>query len=217
MKQKTLFILSGVVLLLIFVGATLYYTSGKQEEAVQAVAQKQDNLHRAYSPSKGPEAAKVLIVEFFDPACGTCRDFYPFVHRLMAAHRGQVRVAMRHAPFHDGSIEVVKIMEAARNQGKYFETLEALFASQDAWVLNHVVQQDRVWDAIAGVGLDLERIRQDMNSPEITAHIVQDMEDAKALNVTMTPEFFVNGRPMPSFGYDQLQTLVEEAVAENYR
>ncbi|MFA5083129.1 MAG: thioredoxin domain-containing protein [Hydrogenophilaceae bacterium] len=216
MKQKTLFILSGITLLLAFLAATLYYTSGKQEEAIEAVAQKQDNLHRMHSPGKGAEDAKVLIVEFFDPACGTCRDFYPFVHRLMEAHPGQVRVAMRHAPFHEGSVDVVKIMEAARLQGKYWQTLEALFASQDDWVLNHVVQQDRVWNAIAGVGLDLDRIRRDMNAPEIAANMVQDMEDAKALNVTMTPEFFVNGRPMPSFGHEQLQTLVEEAVAENY-
>lgn len=216
MKQKTLFILSAIVLLLAFVAGTLYYTGKKQEEATQAVAQKQDNLHRMHSPTKGPAEAKVLIVEFFDPACGTCRDFYPFVQQLMAAHPGRVRVAMRHAPFHEGSVDVVKIMEAARRQGKYWETLEALFATQDNWVQDHRVQPERVWDALAGVGLDLERIRRDMNAPEIAALIVQDMEDAKALNVTMTPEFFVNGRPMPSFGYDQLQGLVEAAVAESY-
>jgi protein-disulfide isomerase len=217
MKQKTLFILSAVALLLVFLGATLYYTSGKQEEAIQAVAQKQDNLNRTYSPTQGPAEAKVVIVEFFDPACGTCRDFYPFVHKLMAAHPGQVRVAMRHAPFHEGSVDVVKILEAANRQGKYWETLEALFASQDNWVLNHVVQPEKVWAALANVGLDLDRIRQDMNAPAISANIVQDMEDAKALNVTMTPEFFVNGRPMPSFGHEQLQALVEEAVAASYR
>jgi len=217
MKQKTLFIVSAVVLLLAFAGAALYYTGGKQEAAVQAAAALPDSLNRAHAPTKGPAEAKVVIVEFFDPACGTCRDFYPFVKHLMDAHPGQVRVAMRHAPFHEGSLEVVKILEAARKQDKYWETLEALFVRQDDWAQNHVVQQDRVWAALAGAGLDLDRIRQDMNAPEITANIVQDMEDTKALGVTMTPEFFVNGRPMPSFGFEQLQGLVEEAVAERYR
>ena len=217
MNKKILFIISAVALLLVFVAGTLFYNSQKQEAATQAVALKQDNLVRMHSPTEGPADAKVVIVDFFDPACGTCREFYPFVKQLMAAHPGQVRVVLRHAPFHDGSADVVKIMEAARRQGKYFETLEALFATQDNWVLNHQVQADRGWDALAGVGLDLDRIRQDMNSPEIAALIAQDLEDAKALNVTMTPEFFVNGRPMPSFGYEQLQTLVEEAVAANYR
>ncbi|NTV95162.1 MAG: thioredoxin domain-containing protein [Thiobacillus sp.] len=217
MKQKTLFIVSAIVLLLVFVAGTLFYTGQKQAESTEAVAQNPSNLLRAYSPTEGPAEAKVTIVDFFDPACGTCRDFYPFVKQLMAAHPGQVRVVLRHAPFHEGSLDVVRIMEAARKQGKYFETLAALFATQDNWVQDHRVQADRVWDAIAGVGLDLDRVRQDMNSPEIVANITQDMEDAKSLNVTMTPEFFVNGRPMPSFGFAQLKDLVETAVAENYR
>jgi protein-disulfide isomerase len=215
--KKTLFIASALVLLLVFAGAALFYTSHKQEAATQAAPRNQANLVRMYSPTEGPADAKVVIVDFYDPACGTCRDFYPFVQQLMHDHPGQVRVVLRHAPFHDGSVDVVKILEAARRQGKYFETLQALFATQDDWVLNHRVQADRVWDAIAGVGLDLDRIRKDMNAPEIAAQIDQDLADAKALNVTMTPEFFVNGRPMPSFGYEQLRNLVDEAVAENYR
>ena len=47
-----------------------------------------------------------------------------------------------------------------------------------------------------------------MNAPEIQAIIDQDLADAKALNVTMTPGFFVNGKTMSSFGYDQLKNLV---------
>jgi len=40
----------------------------------------------------------------------------------------------------------------------------------------------------------------------------RDIDDAKALKVTATPEYFVNGRPMPSFGLQQLQDLVNEAL-----
>lgn len=217
MKQKTLFILSAVVLLLAFVIGTLVYTSEQEKEATQHAALNQANLLRMHSPTLGPAEAKVLIVEFFDPACETCRNFYPFVKELMAAHPGQVRLAMRYTPFHDGAEQVVKILEAARKQGKYWETLEALYATQHDWVEHHSVQPERVWAVLAPVGLDLDRIRQDMEAPEIAAIITQDLEDAKALNVEKTPEFFVNGRPMPSFGYAQLQTLVEDEVATAYR
>lgn len=216
MKQKTLFILSAVILLLVFAGATLFYTSDKQEQATEAVALNQANLVRMHSPTLGSAEAKVLIVEFFDPACETCRAFYPFIKELMAAHPDRVRLAMRYTPFHEGSDHAVKVLEAARRQGKYWETLEALYAAQETWVIHHRVEPDRMWDALSGVGLDMERVRQDMNAPEIAALVAQDMADAETLKVTKTPEFFVNGRPMPSFGYEQLQTLVEEAVANNY-
>lgn len=217
MSQKTLFILAAAVLLLAFAVSTLYYTSTQQEETTQAAIPNQEHLLRMHSPTLGSAEAKVLIVEFFDPACETCRDFYPFVKQLMAAHPDRIRLAMRYTPFHEGSDQVVKILEAARKQGKYWETLEALYAAQESWVLQHRAQPDRVWDVLGGVGLDLDRVREDMASPAIAAVIDQDLRDAQALNVTQTPEFFVNGQPMPSFGYGQLQTLVEEAVERAYR
>ena len=47
--------------------------------------------------------------------------------------------------------------------------------------------------------------------------IAQDLADAQTLNVTKTPEFFVNGKPLPSFGYEQLKTLVDEALISAQR
>jgi protein-disulfide isomerase len=59
----------------------------------------------------------------------------------------------------------------------------------------------------------VERLRADMRSPEIARVIEQDMADANKVGVAATPEFYVNGRPLPSFGYDQLRTLVDEELA----
>lgn len=55
-----------------------------------------------------------------------------------------------------------------------------------------------------------------MYAPDIAQIVQQDIADAKALNVTQTPEFFVNGKPMPSFGYEQLTALVNNALASAY-
>lgn len=217
MKQKTLFVVAAVVLLLAFAGATLFYASHKQDVASQTAQQHQENLVRMHSPTLGPADASVHIVEFFDPACETCRDFYPFVKQLMAAHPGQVRLTLRYAPFHDGSDYVVKVLEAARRQGKYWETLERLYDTQGSWTEHHRVLSERVLMALDGIGLDAARLAQDLQAPEIAALIARDLDDAHALKVTMTPEFFVNGQPLPSFGRDQLQSLVEAAVAGHAR
>lgn len=42
------------------------------------------------------------------------------------------------------------------------------------------------------------------------------MADARALGVTKTPGFFVNGRPLPRFGLEELQTLVKEELRGAY-
>ena len=81
---------------------------------------------------------------------------------------------------------------------------------------NHVVQRDRVLPALVGVGLDVERLMADMNSPEGLARMERDQKDAVTLKVSATPEYFVNGRPLPSFGQQQLLDLVREELEKAY-
>jgi protein-disulfide isomerase len=215
-SKKGVFIVSAIVLLAVFVLGTLVYNRDKLDKGAKAAEQNLAFLVREHSPRLGPAEAKVHLVEFFDPACGTCRDFYPLVKDLMKANRDKMRLSLRYAPFHAGSDNVVRILEAARKQDKYWQTLEAVLASQPYWAPNHKAEIDYVWPQLRNLGLDLDRIRRDMYAPEIDRVLAQDLADAKALNVTMTPEFFVNGRPLPEFGYEQLQKLVNNAVAKAY-
>ena len=212
MKQKNLFIAAiGILVIAFFVGA-FFYQKQQSEQAAQRAAQNLAVLVRAGAPSFGNPDAAVHIVEFFDPACDTCREFYPMVKALMAEHPGKIRLTMRYAPFHPGSEPVVRALEAARKQGQFRQTLEALFASQNDWVRNHTAYVDSIWRALDPLGLDMARLQNDMNSPEISATIARDVADAKTMNVTATPEYFVNGKPLPSFGFDQLRSLVGEAL-----
>jgi protein-disulfide isomerase len=70
---------------------------------------------------------------------------------------------------------------------------------------------------LEGLGLNIEQMKTDMNAPDVAQRIEQELKDAKTLKVTQTPEYFVNGRPLPSFGLEQLQTLVREEVQTAYR
>ncbi len=90
-------------------------------------------LVRPGAPSLGPAGAKVTLVEFLDPACETCAVFYPEVKKMLAANPDRLRLVVRHVPFHDGSEAVVRMLEAARLQDRYWQALEALFAAQDKW------------------------------------------------------------------------------------
>jgi protein-disulfide isomerase len=217
MKQKTLFVGSAVLLLLTFVIGALVYNAEKASETPKTVMQNQAALVRFHAPTLGNAEAKVHIVEFLDPACGTCAAFYPFVKRMIAANPGKIRLFIRYAPLHRGSDQVVAALEAARKQGMYWEALEALLGSQAQWVINHTAHLNLAWQPLARIGVNVEQARHDMQAPEIARLIAQDIEDTRTLNVTKTPEFFVNGRPMPSFGYEELQKLVSHALAQSYR
>jgi protein-disulfide isomerase len=130
----------------------------------------------------------------------------------MAEVPGDIRLSVRHVAFHDGADHAVKVLEASRNQDKYWQTLEALLASQSQWVQNHVVQPDRIGPVIAGVGLDMAQLEADMNSVDVLRRMEKDKNDSVILKVAATPEYFVNGRPLPSFGQQQLADLVREEL-----
>jgi len=217
MKQKTLFIVALVGLLFAFIGGTLLYTAQKEDQSAQQPDTHRAALVRMHSPTFGNADAPVVIVEFFDPACDTCRAFYPLVKEMMAANPDRIRLVLRYAPFHDGSDKVVAVLEAARKQDKFWPALEALLAAQADWAPHHTPQVALVWKHLEGLGLNLEQMRADMISPVIASLIAQDLADARTLNVTQTPEYFVNGKPLPSFGFEQLKKLVDDALNEAQR
>jgi protein-disulfide isomerase len=214
MKQKTLFAVSAIALLLVFVAGILFYSGQKEKAANQLAETNRAALIRMHSPTEGKTDAPVIIVEFFDPACETCRDFYPMVKKMMAANPDKIRIVLRYAPFHMGSDKVVAMLEAARRQGKLWPALEVLFAKQSQWTQHHAANVDEAWRLLGGIGLNMEQMAFDMTSPEIAKVIAQDLADAKTLNVTMTPEYFVNGKPLPSFGFDQLKALVDDELTK---
>ena len=208
MKHKTIFIVALGALLVMFAFGTLLYNLINKDQATAVPDAKRAALVRSHSPAIGKVGAPVVIVEFFDPACGTCAAFYPRVKEIMAANPDRIRLVLRYAPFHKGSDKVVAVLEATRQQGKFWPALEALLSTQEDWSPNHLPQVDRVWKHLEGLGLDLDKVRADMTAPEIARVIAQDLDDAQALNVTQTPEYFVNGKPLPSFGLEQLQKLM---------
>lgn len=216
MNRKILFISIAGLLLLVFAVGVVLFKNHKDAQHNTSISNNLSALHRAGAPIKGTSDAKVTIVEFLDPACETCREFYPLVQQLIDQYPGKVKVVVRYAPLHPGSDQVVKMLEAARHQDKFWQALELLFGSQNRWVINHASQPMQALTVLESLGLDKERFLADMHRPEVAQVIQQDIQDGQALNVRATPEFFVNGRPMSSFGYDQLSLLVKDAVAATY-
>ena len=211
-----LIVASAVLFILFFIMASTIYNKKKDKELSNASLQKSEHIQRDYSPTMGPAGAKVTIVEFFDPACGTCSAFYPFVKKLIKDNPGKVNLVLRYLPLHQNSDVIVAIFEAARLQNRFRQTLERAYQTREAWIDNHVSRPEKFWVQLGGLGLDMEKLNKDMQSTEIARRIKQDMLDAQQLNVNKTPGFFVNGKPLVQFGYQQLQQLVESEVAANY-
>ena len=212
-----IFAFSCLVLFVVFIFASTFYKD-KQTEKLSFMAQENAAVFvRDHSQSLGSDDAKVYLIEFMDPACETCAAFFPFVKQIMNANPGKIKLILRYAPFHDGADYFVKILEAAKKQGKYWETLDVMYKSQPYWASHHNPQPQKIWQFLPKAGLNLEQIKKDMTDPAIVKLIEQDLADAKTLNVQKTPGFIVNGKPLQTFGYQQLQELIQSEIRSTYQ
>jgi protein-disulfide isomerase len=219
MKKPTIVIASAVVVALVFGGSAYYYKT-QQAQEISALAGAEESVFvRAASPSMGAESAIVQVVEFFDPACESCRMMYPYVKSLMRANEGKMRLTLRYATFHEGSDYVVKVLEAARMQGQdmYWKSLEAILANQATWAEHGRPNPQLVWDYLGGIGLDIQKAKQDMNDARIAELLKQDAKDLATLKVSKTPSFFINGKPLKEFGPNGLRAQVENEIGSLYQ
>jgi len=216
MKQSHFTIIALLLMAAVFTAATFFYNAEQSQMQNERSQQHNKALIRDHSVKAGNPAAKVTIVEFMDPACETCAQFHPFVKQLMNNHSGKINLVIRYAPFHQGSDKMVAILEAARQQDKFWQVLELMFDSQAQWASHHNPQPDLFWNVLERSGFDVARLRQDITNPAIIKVIEQDLVDGRLLGANKTPTFFVNGKPLPSFGAEQLQALVNAEISANY-
>ena len=217
MNRRTLLIGASALGLVAFGGGAFLLNRQRQSEAEAAAATTPGVdpalLIRPHSPSFGPEDAKVTLVEFFDPSCEACRAFFPLVKQILAENPKDVRLVLRYVLFHEGSETAARILETARKQGVYEPVLEAIIAAQPQWHSDPQVL--KAWEAAEAAGLDVEKARAEMMATDITETLKTDAQDAQAAAVRQTPTFFVNGKPLLSFGAQPLIDLVKAEIEQS--
>ncbi len=213
MNRSLIVSLSALAAFVVFSAAVFLYQRHTQQVAALQASEQAGAMVRPHSPVIGAANAPVTIVEFFDPACEACKAFHPQVKQILAAFPRETRLVIRYTPFHrESSVEAVKILEAARAQGKFEPMLEALLDGQRAWTGQGARTIDRAWAIAQSAGLDVERAQKHSATGSVDFLLAQDVVDLKAIGVRATPTFFVNEKPLSSTDPGQLYDLVKSEV-----
>lgn len=199
-----------------FFGAKFY--SGEKKESVDLVV-KEDfkRLVPDDAPRSGASQPLVYLVEFLDPECETCRVFYPLVKTLLEEFDGKIQLVVRYAPLHQNSKLAIKILEASRLQGKYWEAMEVLFKYQPEWGSHHDPKPELLWTYLPEAGVDVEKVRESLTDPELDQLIEREVQDGTHLGVRATPTFFVNGQELKVFSFEGLRDLIRTELEKASR
>ena len=199
MNRKLILIGTTVAVVLAFVAGVVAFNSHSNREAAQVARANNDALVRPHAPVFGNPAAKVTIVEFFDYNCPYCRTNMADVQRLIADDP-KLRVVFREWPvFGEGSMFAAKAALASLQQGKYWPFHEALMTMKGR------AEEATVLRAARQAGLDVDRLRVDMEKREILDQIYETMDLADTMMLTGTPTFIAGHEA--SFGKLNLADL----------
>ena len=143
----------------------------------------------AKGPSRGPENAKVTIVEFSDFQCPFCSRAHDTVEEVMSAYAGKVRLVFRHFPleFHQQAGKAAEAAACANEQTKFWEYHSVLFKNQQK------LQLEDLKAHAASLGLDGAKFAECLDSGRHAKLVEEDMAAGKKLGVSGTPAFFING------------------------
>jgi protein-disulfide isomerase len=143
----------------------------------------------ATGPARGPENAKVTIVEFSDFQCPFCSRAIKTVDDVVKQYDGKVRLVFRQFPldFHQQAAKAAEASLCAGDQGKFWEYHDKLFANQQA------LQVEDLKKYAGELSLDAAKFGECLDSGTKAAQVSADLEAGKKVGVNGTPAFFING------------------------
>lgn len=144
-------------------------------------------------PVAGNAAGDITIVEYFDYQCPYCRKLEPEL-RQVVHDDGKVRLVWKDWPIlGPASVTAARMALAARYQDKFVEAHDALMA------VNSKLTDARIGDALAGAGLDVDRLNRDLSAhaAEIDALLARNNDQAVAFEFRGTPSFIVGKFRVP--------------------
>ena len=213
MKNKKVVLISIVLLIVGFIAVTMFYQKG-EDKKIEQMASKEGNIPfvRDYSPKFGQNKENVVIVEFLDPECEACGAFHPIIKKVFNEYEEETQLVVRYLDNHGNSKFAIRLLEAARKQGKFKEALDVIFKTQPKWASHNNPKPQLLWEFLPEAGLDMVKLKSDFESNFVDGMLNLDREDAMNLKVRGTPTFFVNGKRLTSLSYKALLDLVESEI-----
>jgi len=139
------------------------------------------------TPIIGNRQADVAIIEFFDYSCPYCKAVEPRLEKLLKDDK-RVKLVVKEFPIlTPESLVASKVALAAVKQGKYEQFHNTLMNFKGR------LTNDVIFDTAKDVGLDVPRLRKDMDASEITNEIIANFNLARGLRIFQTPAFIVDG------------------------
>jgi protein-disulfide isomerase len=180
-------------------------------EITLAAPKKPKKEVEAKGPARGPESAKVTIVEFSDFQCPFCQRVAPTLKRLRETYGDKVRIVWKDFPLtqiHPQAFAAGEAAHCAGEQGKFWEYHDRLFANQQA------LQPANLKQYAADLQLDTAQFNACLDSSKYGERVSAGVSQGSRLGVNSTPSLYINGRLLSgAHPYETFVAIIDEELA----
>ena len=157
---------------------------------------------------KGSRDAAVVLIEYADFQCPYCGQFarriLPEIEKRYV-NTGQLRVVFRHMPLqeiHPQAVMAAETAECARQQGKFWQIHDALFADQR-------LDEASLVEKARTNGVALQQFSECVRGSG-GVKVKQDLAAARAMGLAVTPTFLIGRDVGGAVKVEQILTGVRE-------
>ncbi len=155
---------------------------------------------------------KVTIVEYSEFECPYCIRVQETLNKVLAKFKGKVRLIARDYPldFHDRAKPAAIAARCAQNQGKYWQMSELLYSNKsdlsDAYIEKSGLK----------IGLNMKSFKACLLKPvEALKRVDVSFASGRALGVSGTPVFFINGKKVSGIlSFSEFEKVIKEEIAK---
>ncbi len=165
---------------------------------------------------RGPNSAKVTLVEYSDFQCPACAQYEPILRDLASSFPNDLRMVYRHFPLtdlHPNAYPAALASEAASKQGKFWEMHDILFDRQSQW--ENATSTDALFTEYAlSLGLKKDQFINDLTASDTIDRVALDSTSAANARLNATPTFFLNGKQAQLRTLEEFKTAVQKVIDE---
>jgi protein-disulfide isomerase len=182
----------------------------EESESVKAMQTHKDEIFNDPNSevSQNPKG-DVTIVEFYDYQCGYCKMVHGTLQQLFAEEKNVRYIHKNYPILGPASLTAAHAAVAATKQNKFDELHAALLGSKER------LDDEGIMAIAKKVGLDVDKLKKDMNDEKVKAQVQKELALGQALGVRGTPMFIIGDKTFPgAIGLDQFKASIAEVRAQ---
>ena len=206
------------IVAILLIGLVAFLAVNKRSKQTPSVSGEPSSL-QASDHVLGSRDAKVVLIEYGDYQCPSCKVWQTSVEELKTKTGQDVALVFRNFPIttaHKNALAASRAAEAAALQNKFWEMGSLLYRNQDAW--SGVDSPETTFEQYATqLSLNMDQFKSDYKSSKVLDKINLDRDMATKQDVKGTPTFFLNGKLLDLKAASQSENALIKAVDEELK